>query len=116
MVNRFIWCQSYGKNFKVTFLDCSPFNRKEVGDAYLKACQSGIPMVSYYASSQGLPQADLDCMNFLEKDVLQLYDRLVPLKTSSTMSTTSDAGAPEKDVGEISDNGELAKEGTGDSE
>lgn len=116
MVNRFIWCQSYGKNFKVTFLDCSPFNRKEVGDAYLKACQSGIPMVSYYASSQGLPQADLDCMNFLEKDVLQLYDRLVPLKTSSTLSTTSDAGAPEKDVGEISDNGELAKEGTGDNE
>ena len=120
MVNRFIWCQSYGKNFKVTFLDCSPFNRKEVGDAYLKACQSGIPMISYYASSQGLPQADLDCMNFLEKDVLQLYERLTPLKTSSTLSssssTTGDAGAPEKGVGEISDNGEAAKESTGDSE
>ena len=116
MVNRFIWSQSYGKNFKVTFLDCSPFNRKEVGDAYLKACQSGIPMISYYAASQGLPQADLDCMSFLEKDVLQLYERLTPLKTSSTMSSTTDTGAPEKGVGEISDNGELAKEGTGDSE
>lgn len=115
MVNRFIWSQSYGKNFKVTFLDCSPFNRKEVGDAYLKACQSGIPMISYYAASQGLPQADLDCMSFLEKDVLQLYERLTPLKTSSTMSSTTVTGAPEKGVGEISDNGELAKEGTGDS-
>ena len=31
MVNRFIQSQSYGKNFKVTFLDCSPFNRKELG-------------------------------------------------------------------------------------
>ena len=59
-------------------------------------------------------------MNFLEKDVLQLYDRLTPLKTSSTLSASSsmtgDAGAPEKGVGEISDNGEAAKEGTGDSE
>ncbi len=37
MVNRFIQSQSYGKNFKVTFLDCSPFNRKELGDMYLKS-------------------------------------------------------------------------------
>lgn len=113
-VNRFVWAHPYGKNFRVNFLDVSPFNRKEVGDLYLKACQYGIPMISYYAVSQGLPQAEMDTMNFLEQDVLHLTERFKPLQSSATMS--SDPGAPEKEVGEISDNGEIAKEGSGDEE
>lgn len=32
VVNRFIHSLSYGKNFKVTFLDVSPWNRSEMGD------------------------------------------------------------------------------------
>lgn len=64
-VNRFIQSQSYGKNFKVTFLDCSPFNRKEMGDQYIKACQLGVPMVSYYCASQGLGQEELRSGNKL---------------------------------------------------
>lgn len=114
MVNRFIWSYGYGKNFHVTFLDVSPFNRKEAGDAYLKACTYGIPMISYYAASQGLQQADMDSMNFLEQDVLNLTDRFKPLHSSATQS--GDAGAPTKGLGEISDNGEIAREGTGDNE
>lgn len=45
-VNRFIQSQSYGKNFKVTFLDVSPYNRKEMGDAYLKAASYGLPTIA----------------------------------------------------------------------
>lgn len=114
MVNRYIQHQSYGKNFKVTFLDCSPFNRKELGDSYLKACQLGIPMVSYYCASQGLGQAELDCMNFLENDVLDIKSKFVPLQSSSTQSSsgdiTNEGGAPEKDVDELSDTGEQTRE------
>lgn len=43
VVNRFIHSLSYGKNFKVTFLDVSPWNRSEMGDQYLKAAQYGFP-------------------------------------------------------------------------
>lgn len=112
-INRYIQSQAYGKNFKVTFLDCSPFNRKEVGDMYLKACQYGIPMISYYCASQGLSQSEMDCMNFLENDILNLKETFIPLRSSSTMSSddvTAEAGAPQKDIDELSESGEQNRE------
>lgn len=110
-VNRFVQYQSYGKNFKVTFLDCSPFNRKELGDMYLKACQYGLPFISMYAASQGLSQSEVDCMNFLENDVLGLTDRFKPLHSSATQSSSEgEAGAPQKDIGELTDSGEQSRE------
>ena len=118
VVNRFIQAQSYGKNFKVTFLDCSPFNRKEMGDMYLKACQYGLPFISMYAASQGMSQSEVDCMSFLENDVLNLTERFVPLQSSSTQSAassdgngaTDEGGAPTKDVGDLTYSGEQSRE------
>ena len=109
VVNRFIQSYSHGKNFKVTFLDCSPYNRKEVGEQYLKAAQYGLPTISYFCASQGVSQAEMDCMNFLEDDVLDLKSRFKPLMSSATMSS-DDAGAPAKDIGELSDSGEQSRE------
>ena len=114
MVNRYIQSQSYGKNFKVTFLDCSPYNRKEMGDQYMKACQYSMPMVSYYCASQGLGQEELDNMSFLENEVLGLKDMFIPLQSSSTQSgdggATADGGAPEKDIDELTESGEQNRE------
>ena len=115
VVNRFIQSQSFGKNFKVTFLDCSPFNRKELGDMYLKACQFGVPMVSFYCATQGLGQAEIDCMNFLENDVLDIKSKFIPLQSSATQSSdgagaTDEGGAPKKEVGEITESGEQNRE------
>ena len=115
-VNRFVQYQSYGKNFKVTFLDCSPFNRKELGDMYLKACQYGVPMVSYYCASQGLGQAEMDCMNFLENDILDIKNTFIPLQSSNTQSSaeskgaTDEGGAPIKDTDDLSESGEQNRE------
>lgn len=120
-VNRFLQAQSYGKNFKVTFLDCSPFNRKEVGEAYLKAAQYGMPTISMYAASQGLGQAELDSMSFLENEVLGLTEMFRPLQSSSTLSSkdakadegdgaTEEGGAPEKEIDELTDAGEQTRE------
>lgn len=109
VVNRFIQSYSHGKNFKVTFLDCSPYNRKEIGEQYLKAAQYGLPTISYYCASQGVSQAEMDCMNFLEDSVLDLKSRFKPLMSSATMSS-ADAGAPQKDIGELSDSGEQSRE------
>ena len=119
VVNRFIQSQSYGKNFKVTFLDCSPFNRKEVGEMYLKACQFGVPMISYYCASQGLGQAEMDSMSFLENDVMGLRDRFVPLQSSSTQSgsggaTTDEGGRPQKEGTELTTSGEQSREDSDD--
>lgn len=115
MVNRFIQSQNYGKNFKVTFLDCSPVNRKEMGDQYLKAAQYGLPTIMMYAATQGLGQSEFDSMNFLENDVLNLKQLLIPLQSSSTLSAGSnsdsdDGGRPMKDDGELTDSGEQSRE------
>lgn len=117
-INRYIQSQPYGKNFRVTFLDCSPFNRKEVGEAYLKAASYGMPTISYYCASQGLGQAELDNMSFLETTVLGLQDIFKPLQSSSQMSSkdldskaaTDEGGAPQKEIGEISESGEVNRE------
>jgi hypothetical protein len=119
VVNRYIQSQSFGKNFKVTFLDCSPFNRKELADSYLKACQYGIPMISYYAATQGLSQSELDCMSFLENNVLGLTEMFKPLQSSATQSgssnkekhgVTDEGGAPPKDAEDLSESGERHRE------
>ena len=112
VINRFIQSQSYGKNFKVTFLNCSIYNSKELGDSYLKACQYGIPMVSYYCASQGLSQADMDCMNFLEDDVLGIKSRFIPLKSSNTQSSkvSNEPGRERVPIEELSTSGENSRD------
>lgn len=117
-INRLIQSQSYGKNFRVNFLDVSPYNRKEAGEAYLKAASFGLPTISMYAASQGLGQAELDGMSFLEGQVLGLQDLFRPIQSSTQMSSTDlekegatdDGGAPQKTEGELSDSGEQSRE------
>lgn len=121
MVNRFIQAQPYGKNFKVTFLDCSIYNRKEVGDQYLKAAQFGLPTTLMYAASQGLCQAEFDSMNFLENEVLNLKNVLIPLKSSTQISSsatpsgdsgapTDEGGRPPKEMDDLTESGEQNRE------
>ena len=70
-----------------------------------------------YAASQGLGQAELDAMSFLENDVMKLHDMFKPLVNSAQVSAsvdgegaTDEGGAPEKDVGELTDAGESSRE------
>lgn len=118
VINRYIQAKSYGRHFKVTFLDCSTFNRKELGDAYLKAASYGLPTISMYASSQGLGQAEIDTMSFLEGQVLGLQDIFRPIQSSSQMSSEDinggQAGAPQKDADELTDSGEQSREDSDD--
>lgn len=119
MLNRFIRRHSYGKNFKVTFLDVSPFNRKEASDAYLKAASYGMPVISYYCATNGILQEDMDCLNFLEDDVLHIKERFKPL-ANSAQASASDAegdgepGRPRAEIEDLSDAGEAWQEGAGD--
>ena len=118
-INRLIWSQNYGKNWMINFLDVSWATRKEVGDAYLKAATYGLPTISAYAASQGIGQAELDGMSFLETKVLKLPELLKPLQNSAQMSgssstesegATDEGGAPQKDIGELTDSGEQSRE------
>lgn len=111
-INRYIQYQNWGKYFKVNFLDVSTFNRKEVGDAYIKAIGYGLPFISAYCASQGIGQDEFDSMNFLENDVLKLKEVLRPLQSAATLSadSTNDPGRPQKDGTELTDSGEQSRE------
>lgn len=115
-INRFLQSQSYGKNFKLTFLNCSVFNQKELGDAYLKAASFGLPTISAYAATQGISQLELDNMSFMETKVLELHKLFKPLQSSSQMSSESidaasdDGGRPTKDSEDLTDSGEQSQE------
>jgi hypothetical protein len=83
-----------------------------MGDMYLKAAQYGLPTVSMYAASQGLGQAELDSMNFLENDILEIKKLFIPLQSSSTQSSkrdsngaTDEGGAPTKETGDLTESG-----------
>lgn len=117
MLNRFIQAQSYGKNFTVTFLDVSRFNRDEAGDMYLKACQYGVPMISYYCASQGLGQAEIDSMSYLETKILGLQNMFKPIRNSAQIGSDEmqgDPGRPALDDDELSDSGEQTREDSDD--
>lgn len=112
-INRLINWQSFGKYFKVNFLNISEFNRKEAGDAYLKAASYGLPTISMFAASQGLDQAELDTMSYLEGTVLRLQDWFRPIQSSTQQSSEdsdSEPGAPRKDIGDLSDSRESNQE------
>ena len=73
-----------------------------------------MPMVSYYCASQGLLQDEMDCMNFLEDNVLGIKARFKPLQSSSTQSASSETdgevGRPTAEIDELSDSGEQSQE------
>ena len=86
--------------------------------SYLKAAERGLPTISAYAASQGIGQAELDGMSYLETTVLGLQKMFVPIQSSSQMSAadveskgaTDEGGAPIKGVGEITESGEQNQE------
>ena len=113
VINRFLHHQSYGRYWKCTLLDTSQYNRKEMGDQYLKACEYGVPMISYYCASQGLGQAEIDSMSYLEGTVLGLQDMFRPLRNSAQTSSneqTNPVGRPAMDDDEITDSGIQTRE------
>ena len=110
-VNRLISRQSFGKNFKINFIDCSPYNRKEMAEGYLKAAAYGLPTISMYAATVGLMPDELESLNFLENEMLGLVDKFVPLRSSNTMSASdNEAGRPQATEDELTDAGETTRE------
>lgn len=109
-INRILQSQSWSRNFRVTFLDCSPFNRTELAKMYKEGAMYGLPTVSLYCAAIGIGQSEMDTLSFLEDDVLKIKERFTPLQSSATLSGGDEGGRPEQDVGDISDEGEKSKE------
>lgn len=110
VLNRFIQSLSYGKMFRMEFLDISRYNEKEASDQYLKACQYGAPMIIRYCASLGLKPDEVENMNFLETSVLELPFNFVPLVGSAQVSADNQPGRPRKDDEELTDSGAQSRQ------
>lgn len=109
VINRYLHHQIFGRNFKLTFINSSVYNRKELADLYIKGCQYGMPLVSMYCAVLGLDQNDMYGMNYLEEDILRINDRFKPLQSSNTISS-DDAGRDSIDDAYLSDEGERTRD------
>lgn len=115
IINRFLSTQRYSKNFRISFLDTSPFNRKEVSDAYLKACTFGMPFMAHYCASQGMSQSMMEGMLMLENDILDISTKLRPLLNSAQMPTSiseesAQGGRPPLEAEELTESAEQNQE------
>ena len=98
--------------FKLTFLDTTRYNRKEVHDQLLKDGQYGLPVRSAIMATSGIAQTEYLSLSYLENDILGLADYEQPLLSSNVVSQTEEAGRKtvEESGGKISDAGEVSRE------
>ena len=99
--------QLYGNSnisFKYTILPITHYNAKDYIDNAFKLAGSGysflLPMIA-----MGFSQSDLGNLKDLENNILKLNNKLIPLQSSYTQSssTSNSVGAPEKEEEEKTD-------------
>ncbi|PLR99638.1 hypothetical protein [Bacillus sp. T33-2] len=99
--------------FRVKFLETTRFNVGEVRDGLLKSAQYGMPVKSALAATWGYTPSTFMNMTFLENEVMNLPEKLIPLSSSHTTSGKDSTGAPKKSDGEISESGEKTRDNDG---
>ena len=108
VINRYIQSNTWGKNFKLEFLNISEYNRQDMAKLYKESATLGLPTVNYYASTLGISQDNLQGLFLIDNDIYNLVDRMKPLKSSYTQSSTdNESGRPKSDV--LTDSGEATE-------
>ena len=96
---------------KVKFFEVSAYTKDAFKESLQKDLNYGFVSALAINSLNGFSELDTLALNFLERDVLQLDKKFVPLQTASTRSSEeSEGGAPEKSDTEISDSGDETRD------
>ena len=91
---------------KVKFFEVSSYTKDAFKESLQKDLNYGFVSALAINSLNGFSELDTLALNYLERDVLQLDKKFVPLQTASTQSgKNNESGAPEKSDTEISDEG-----------
>ena len=111
-VNRLLKNLSGTQKFQITILDISEFHRQQFNDILLKDAQYGVPVKSAVAATMGISQPAMNAMLYMENDFLKLHEKMIPLQSSYTQSSSDEAGRPtaEENGEEISDSNENTRE------
>ncbi len=108
-VNRKLKDENKKIHFKVTFLNITEHNRKDMIDKYKDASTLGLPVKRHFCASLGLSPSDVQNSILLENDVMGITDKFIPLSSSyQTNSNDDKGGRPDNgdDVEEITEIGD----------
>ena len=97
---------------KVKYLETSPWMKNEKKKELIESAQYGVPVKMAVAALDGFSPLEVLRMQFLENDVLSLHNSWIPLQSSYTQSgsTSAEGGGQEKDVTDLTDEGESTRE------
>lgn len=95
---------------KVKFFEVSAYTKDEFKESLQKDLNYGFVSALAINSLNGFSELDTLSLNYLEKDILNLNERFIPLQTASTQSGNNEGGAPEKSNTEISDEGDKTRD------
>lgn len=95
---------------KVKFFEVSAYTKDAFKESLQKDLNYGFVSALAINSLNGFSELDTLALNFLERDVLKLNEKFIPLQTASTMSGDNEGGAPEKSDTTISDEGSETKD------
>ena len=94
---------------RLKYMQVTPYLRDEFIKNVKEACTLGLPMKTQLAALMGMSPLDMNSMLYLENDILKLQDKMIPLQTTYTQTGDSDTGgAPTKDLGDLTDDGEAS--------
>lgn len=91
--------------FRIRFLNTTVFNVDDVFEKYLKAAQYGMPVKLALGASLGLSGSGMANMVFLENEIMEFHDTLIPLSSSHTQSSKGEKGRPQKSEDELTESG-----------
>lgn len=103
-INRFMKNLSGVYKFRVKILRTTQYNIDEVYNRYVEAATYGMPVKSYMLASMGHSQSALTTMTFLENEVLELHDNMIPMQSSHTQSN-DEGGRPQKAGKDLTESG-----------
>lgn len=109
-VNRFLNIVIPNNGMRIKYMDITPFTKEDRLKSLKDAATLGIPVKLQYASLLGISPLDANSMAYLENEILGLHTKWVPLQTSYTQSSNEGNEALEKDLGDLSDEGEKTRD------
>ena len=106
-MNEFTKVVMNGKyKFRIRILKTTEHNVGAYRDARLKEAQFGIPVKNEIIATTGAQPSSIYLNSFLENEILELTDKLIPLKSSHTGDATNEeTGAPEQDELDLTEKG-----------
>ena len=95
---------------RVKFFEVSTYTAKQFRQELLENASNGLPNKLAIASMSGFSELDTLSLNFLEEEIFGLSEKLKPLSSSFTQTGNNKSGGQEKDIDELSDEGERSRD------